>query len=85
MQRRDRVWLWFSAAVSIVAGFALVFNNSGAGWFLIVLGSIYIGASGRAAQGSAASNTRWIWWGLVGVTLLSVGLVIVGCAAFLLK
>jgi hypothetical protein len=82
MHNRQRAWLWLSAAVSLVVGFILVLNDSGAGWFLIILGITDIGASTRADQGLTASNPSLVRWGLVGVTLLLV--VIVG-AVLLLK
>ena len=77
MQSRQRVWLWLAAAISFVAGFILVLNDSGAGWFLIIMGTIYIGASTRPGQGLAASNPSLGRWGLFGVTLLLVLLAIV--------
>jgi hypothetical protein len=78
MQNRQRVWLSLAAAVSFVVGFILVLNDSGAGWFLIIMGTIYIGALTRPGQGLAASNPGLVRWGLVGVTLLLVLLVVVG-------
>ena len=85
MHNRQRAWLWLSAAVSLVVGFILVLNDSGAGWFLIILGITDIGASTRASQGLAASNTSLVRWGLVGVTLLLVLLVAVVGAVLMLK
>jgi len=82
MRNHQRAWLWLSAAVSLVVGFILVLNDSGAGWFLIILGITDIGASTRADQGLTASNSNLVRWGLVGITLLLV--VIVG-AVLLLK
>lgn len=85
MHNRQRTWLWLSAAVSFVVGFILVLNDSGAGWFLIIMGTIYIGASTRAGQGLAASSPSLVRWGLVGVTLLLVLLAVVVSAVLLLK
>jgi len=85
MHHRQKAWLWLSAAVSFVVGFLLVLNDSGAGWFLIILGITYIGASTRAGQGLAASNPRLARWELVGVTLLLVLLTVVVGAVLLLK
>lgn len=85
MHNRQRTWLWLAAAVSFVVGFILVLNDSGAGWFLIIMGIIYIGASTRAGQGLAASNPSLVRWGLVGVTLLVVLLAVVIGAVLLLK
>ncbi len=85
MHKRQSTWLWLSAAVSFVVGFILVLNDSGAGWFLIIMGIIHIGAATRAGQGLAASNPSLVRWGLVGVTLLLVLLTVVVGAALLLK
>jgi len=74
-----------SAAVSFVVGFILVLNDSGAGWFLIIMGIVYIGASTRAGQELAASNPSLVRRGLVGVTLLLVLLTVVVGAVLLLK
>ncbi len=85
MHNRPRAWLWLSAAVLFIAGLMLVLNDSGAGWFLIIMGTIYIGASTRAGQGLAASNPGLVRWGLVGVTLLLILLAIVAGAVLLFK
>ena len=77
MYNRQKAWLWLSAIVSFVVGFILVLNDSSAGWFLILMGIIYIGASTRAGQGWAASNPSLTRWGLVGVTLLLILLAVV--------
>lgn len=85
MHNRQRTWLWLSAAASFVVGFILVLDDSGAGWFLIIMGIVYIGASTRAGQGLAASNPSLVRWGLVGVTLLLILLAVVVGAVLLLK
>ncbi len=85
MHNRQRTWLLLSAAVSFVVGFILFLNDSGAGWFLIILGIIYIGVSTRAGQGLTESNPSLVRWGLVGVTLLLVLLAVVVGAVFWLK
>jgi hypothetical protein len=85
MQNRQRAWLWLGAAVSFIVGLILVLSDSGAGWFLIIMGIIYIGASTRAGQGLAASNPSLARWALVGVTLLLVLLAVVVGAVLLLK
>ena len=85
MHNRQRAWLWLAAAVSFVVGFVLVLSDSGAGWFLIIMGIIYIGASTRAGQGLAASNPSLTRWALVGATLLLVLLAVVVGAVLLLK
>jgi len=64
-------------------GVILVFTDSGAGWFLILMGIIDIGVSTRAGQGLAASNPGLVRWGLTGVTLLLI-LLVVG-TVFLVK
>ena len=81
----QKTWLWLSAIASFIVGFMLVLNDSGAGWFLIIMGIIYIGASTRAGQGMAASNPSLARWGLVGVTLLLVLLAVVVGAVLLFK
>ena len=77
MHNRQRAWLWLAVAASFVVGFILVLNDSGAGWFLIIMGTIYIGALTRPGQGLVASNPSLVRWGLVGVTLLLVLLAVV--------
>ena len=77
MDKRKRTWLWLSAAVLFIAGFILVLNDSGAGWFLIILGITYIGASTQAGQAWAESNPSLGRWGLIGVTLLLVLLAVI--------
>jgi len=81
MDNRQKVWLWFAAAVLFIVGFIIVLNDSAAGWFLIIMGITYIGASTRAGQGLAASNPSLVRSGLVGVTLLLV--VVVGAVLLL--
>ena len=85
MYNRQRAWLWLSAAVSFTVGLLLVVNDSSAGWFLVIMGIIYIGVSTRAGQGWAASNPRFARWGLIGVTLLLVLVTILVGAVLLLK
>ena len=85
MYNRQSAWLWLSAAVSFTVGLLLVVNDSSAGWFLVIMGIIYIAGSTRAGQGWAASNPRFARWGLVVLTLLLVLLVVVVGAVLLLK
>ena len=85
MQNYRKAWLWLSAAVSFIVGLILVINDSSAGWFLVIMGIIYIGVSTRAGQGWAASNPNLARWGLVGVTLLLVLLTFFLGAVLLLK
>ena len=85
MYNRQRVWLWLSAAVSIIVGFILILNDSSAGWFLIILGFTYLGASTGAGQAWAASNPSLARWGFIGVTSMLVLLFFVVSAVVLLK
>jgi hypothetical protein len=85
MQNRQRVWLWLSAAVSFIVGFIFVLNDSGAGWFLIIMGIMYLGTSTSAGQTWAASNPSLARWGLISITLLLVLLAIVVGAVVLTK
>jgi hypothetical protein len=84
MYNREGIWLWSAAAVSFLVGLILVLNDSGAGWFLIILGMSYLGVSTRAGQGWAASNPSLGRWGPTGGTLLLLLLVVVG-AVFMLE
>jgi hypothetical protein len=83
MDKRQRAWLWASAIVSMVVGLILVWNDSGAGWFLIIMGITYLGASTRPGQAWSATNPRLSRWGLIGMTVLLVFLVGVVIAVFL--
>ncbi len=85
MNASTQVWLWLSAAVSLIAGFLLVMNDRSAGWFLIIMGIIDIGATTRAGRGLASLDRGMIRWGLIAVTLLLVLLVLIAGAVFLLK
>jgi hypothetical protein len=85
MHDRHRTWIWLAVAFSFIMGFILVLNDSGAGWFLIIVGMSYLGVSTRAGQAWAASNPSLARWGLIGGTLLLLLLVVVVGAVFLLK
>jgi hypothetical protein len=85
MHNRQKVWLWLSAAISFIVGFILVLNDSGAGWFLIIMGITYLGTSTRAGQTWAASNPSLARWGLIGISLLLVLLTVVVGAVVLSK
>jgi hypothetical protein len=85
MNASPQVWLWVSAIVSLIAGSLLVMNDSSAGWFLIIMGIIDIGATTRSGRGLAASNRGMIHWGLIVVTFLLVVLVLIAGAVLLLK
>ena len=81
MHNRLRAWLWSAAAVSFVVGLIFVLNDSEAGWIFFIIGISYLGISTRAGQ----ANPSLVRWGLIGVTLLLVLLVVVVGAVFLSK
>lgn len=85
MNASPQAWLWLSAAVSLIAGFLLVMNDSAAGWFLIIMGIIDIGATTRAGHGLAGPNRGMMRWGVVAATLLLVLLALIAGAVFLLR
>jgi hypothetical protein len=69
----------------MVVGFVLVLKDSGAGWFLIIMGIIDIGASTRAGEGFSASNLGLVRWGLLGITLLLILLAVLVGTVILLR
>lgn len=83
MDNRKKVWLWLSAAISFITGFILVLNDSSAGWFLIIMGIVYIGSLTRPGQTWAESNPHVTRWGLIGITLLLIILIFVAGAVLL--
>ncbi len=85
MNASPQVWLWLSAAVSVIAGTLLVMNDSSAGWFLIIMGFIDIGATTRAGRRLAPLDRGMLRWGLIAVTLLLVLLALIAGAVFLLR
>ena len=85
MDNRQKTWLWISAAVSFIAGILLVWKDSGAGWFLIIMGIAYLGVLTRPGQEWAASNPGLTRWGFIGVTLLLVLLAIIAGIVLLFK
>ena len=85
MNISQRTWTLLAAAFSLVVGFILVMSDSAAGWFLIIVGLSYIGASTRPGQEWAASNPSRSRWVLIGITLLLILLVVVGGAVILLR
>ena len=78
MNNRQKIWLWVSAAVSLIIGIIIVMNDSRAGWFLIIMGIVYIGVSTRTGQSRAMSTPRVARWGLIGSLLLVLTAVIIG-------
>jgi uncharacterized membrane protein HdeD (DUF308 family) len=84
MNKNQRTWLWLSAIVSFAVGFILVMNDSSAGWFLIIMGMVYIGSLTRPGQAWAEANPRLTRWALIGVTVLLVLIVVIAGAVLLL-
>lgn len=85
MHNRSRAWLWSAAAISFIMGILLVFNdNSAAGFFFVLMGMTYVGATTAIGKAWRASNPSLMRWGLVGGILLLVLLVVV-CAVLLMK
>ena len=85
MVKRERIWIWSAAALSVVAGLVLVLNDSSAGWIFFIIGIGYLGASTQAGRAWAATNPTLAKWGLVGVTILLLLLVLIVGAVFWLK
>ncbi len=85
MDNRQKIWLWISAAASFIVGMLLVWNDSGAGWFFIIMGIAYLGSLTRPGQAWAASNPGLTRWGFIGVTLLLVLLAIIAGAVLLFR
>jgi hypothetical protein len=77
MQNRSRVWWWLAAAVALVLGFVLVVRGDHNGWFLVLLGAVYLGAMTDVARRLSASNPRLARWGLLGITLLLLLLAVI--------
>jgi hypothetical protein len=70
MDKRQRIWMSVAAAVSFLVGLLLVWNDSTPGWFLIIMGTVYVGMLTRPGQGLAASRPALVKWGLIGTVLL---------------
>jgi hypothetical protein len=84
MNKNQRTWLWLSAIVSFGVGFILVLNDSGAGWFLIIMGMVYISSLTRPGQTWAEANPRATRWAFIGITITLVLIVAITGAALLL-
>jgi len=80
MRNRDRLWWWLAAAAALVLGFVLIVRGDHNGWFLVVLGAVYVGAMIGTATGHASWSQDRIRWGLLGITLLLVLLAVVAGA-----
>lgn len=85
MNKNQKTWLWLSAIASFIVGFILVLNDSGAGWFLIIMGIVYVSGTTRAGQAWTESNPRLTGWGLIGVTVLLVLLAVVAGSVLLFR
>ncbi len=85
MDNHQKTWLWISAAASFIVGILLVWNDSGAGWFIIIMGIASLGALTRPGQEWAASNPGLTRWGLIGVALLLVLLAITAGTVLLFR
>jgi hypothetical protein len=85
MDIRKKVWVGLSAAIFFITGFILVLNDSGAGWFLIIMGTVYIGSLTRPGQSWAEIHPHLTRWGLIGITGLLIILIFVAGAVLLLK
>ena len=84
MNKNQQTWLWLSAIVSFAVGFILVMNDSGAVWFFIIMGMVYIGSLTRPGQTWAEANLRATQRALVGITILLVVTISVAVAVLLL-
>jgi hypothetical protein len=83
MNKKSKNLVMEAAVVSILAGVLLVLKDSGAGWFLIIMGIIYLGALTRPGQRLAVANPNPVRWALVSVSLLSVLVLIIGVVILL--
>jgi hypothetical protein len=77
VKKNQKVWLWVSAAVSMVVGFILVLKGSGAGWFLIILGIVDIGASTDAGDNLAVKHPLFTRWSLIILSFLLILLTVI--------
>jgi hypothetical protein len=83
MNKNQKIWSWLAAGMSFLAGILLVLKDSGAGWFLIIMGIIYLGALTRPGQRLAVANPTPTRWGLVSVSVLCVLVIIIGAVVLL--
>jgi hypothetical protein len=84
MKNSQKTWLGLSAIVSFAVGFILVLNDSGAGWFLIIMGMVYFGSLSRPGQTWAETHPRATRWAFIGITIALVLIVVITGAALLL-
>lgn len=72
MDKHQRIWMGVTVAVSFLVGLLLVWNDSAPGWFLIILGMVYLGMLTRPGQALSASRPTLVKWGLIGTVLLAL-------------
>ena len=84
MNKNQKTWLWLSTIASFVVGFILILNDSGAGWFLIIMGIVYFSGITRAGQAWKETNPRLTRWAFTGLTVLLVLIIVVSGAVLLL-
>jgi hypothetical protein len=77
MNKSKAIWYWVSAILSILMGVFILMKDSSAGWFLIIMGIVYIGLSTRAGQGLTSTNPKLAKWALIGITLLLLALTLI--------
>jgi hypothetical protein len=70
MDNSQRILMWLAVAASFLVGLLLVWNDSAAGWFLIIMSAVYLALLTRPGQGLAASKPGLVRWGLIGTLLL---------------
>jgi hypothetical protein len=58
-------------------------KDSSAGWFLIIMGIVYIAALTRPGQRLAGDNPNLARWGLVAVSLLVLLALVIGVVLLL--
>jgi len=66
MDKSQRISMWLAVAASFLVGLLLVWNDSAPGWFLIIMGAVYLGMLTRPGQGLAASRPPLVKWGFIG-------------------
>ena len=76
MDKSQRISMWLAVAASFLVGLLLVWNDSATGWFLIIIGAVYLGMLTRPGQQLAASKPRLVRWGLIGTLLLVLSAVV---------
>jgi hypothetical protein len=72
MDKSQQTWMGLAVAASFLVGLFLIWNDSAAGWFLIIMSAVYLGMLTRPGQGLAAFKPRLVRWGLIGTLLLTL-------------